>query len=334
MAGFVRVPNEIFEIDLTPIEFKVLVFLLKLADEHGWCFPSAETIARRVRAHPSTARAALRRLEDLGLIIRYNKPRRIRVLFGFQPTHAPRATRALDAESSVLDATSSVSNAESSALLPSATSSDDVLESQSSVLSATSSVSNAESSVLDATYKEDPDTKIQAYRPTYPDPEPTEPPAREPASSSRRTASGVWRIIRVCIGGWRTGELEVPRDGPIAALPLEFLESFTTRFALKRVQRAIYYVREMERDGARIRNIRRVLRWAIENQPWDDSNARDSPGTMPKLPPDAACERCGYPMYLRIIGGAILCKDCATDAKEDDGNSKVEPEPPQATEGR
>ena len=61
--GFTRIPNIIFNCDLTLAEQSVLIALYTFADRKTMdCYPSLETIGERARVHRATVSKALRKL--------------------------------------------------------------------------------------------------------------------------------------------------------------------------------------------------------------------------------------------------------------------------------
>ena len=65
---FFRVSNFIFNYPLTPIERTVYFYLLCLAGNRGYCWPSVKTIADKCRCSPSAVRNAIKTLERQGFI--------------------------------------------------------------------------------------------------------------------------------------------------------------------------------------------------------------------------------------------------------------------------
>ncbi len=61
-------PNEVFELMLTPAQLAVLSYLVKCSDDDGMSFPSVHTIALACGISDNTVRKAVRYLESRGII--------------------------------------------------------------------------------------------------------------------------------------------------------------------------------------------------------------------------------------------------------------------------
>lgn len=68
MRNFFALPNEVFELMLTPSELAVLCYLVRCADVSGSCFPSIHTIACACRISDNTVRKAVRNLAERKII--------------------------------------------------------------------------------------------------------------------------------------------------------------------------------------------------------------------------------------------------------------------------
>lgn len=66
--NFFTLPNEVFNLMLTPSELAVLSFLSRCSDNTGVCFPSVHTIAVSCSMSDNTVRKSIRKLEDRGII--------------------------------------------------------------------------------------------------------------------------------------------------------------------------------------------------------------------------------------------------------------------------
>ena len=71
---YFKVPNHVFNLNLTPIEFYVLCFLLKCRNSvTGKCFPSYSKIASDCHISRSSVARAAKALKEKGIIrVRYN----------------------------------------------------------------------------------------------------------------------------------------------------------------------------------------------------------------------------------------------------------------------
>ena len=74
MENFTRIPNIAFEMQLSPIEFYVLCYLLKCRNSvTGKCFPSYKKIASDCHISRSSVARAVKALKEKGIIrVRYN----------------------------------------------------------------------------------------------------------------------------------------------------------------------------------------------------------------------------------------------------------------------
>lgn len=69
MKEYFKVPNKIFELKLTPIEFCVLCYLHRCRNETSQeCFPSKRNIARSCNIAVSSVSKAIRNLAEKNLI--------------------------------------------------------------------------------------------------------------------------------------------------------------------------------------------------------------------------------------------------------------------------
>ncbi len=71
---YFKVPNHVFDLNLTPIEFCVLCYLLKCRNSvTGKCFPSYNKIASDCHISRSSVARAVKALKEKGIIrVRYN----------------------------------------------------------------------------------------------------------------------------------------------------------------------------------------------------------------------------------------------------------------------
>jgi hypothetical protein len=70
-VGFAALPHDIAaDLRLTPTDLRVLATLLFYARQKTICYPSDDAIAARVHRHPGTVRRSLKRLEDIGYLLR------------------------------------------------------------------------------------------------------------------------------------------------------------------------------------------------------------------------------------------------------------------------
>ena len=67
--SFVKLPYEVFELNLTPIEFYVLCYLLKCRNSvTGKCFPSYNRIANECHISRSSVVKAVKQLKEKDII--------------------------------------------------------------------------------------------------------------------------------------------------------------------------------------------------------------------------------------------------------------------------
>ncbi len=67
--SFVKLPYEVFELKLTPIEFYVLCYLLKCRNSvTGKCFPSYNRITKDCHISRSSVARAVKSLKEKGVI--------------------------------------------------------------------------------------------------------------------------------------------------------------------------------------------------------------------------------------------------------------------------
>ncbi len=74
MENFTRIPNTVFDLHLSPIEFYVLCYLYKCRNSvTGKCFPSYKRIATDCNISISSVARAVKSLKEKGIIrVRYN----------------------------------------------------------------------------------------------------------------------------------------------------------------------------------------------------------------------------------------------------------------------
>ena len=65
---YFKASNLTFRYGLTPIQLSVYCYLVSCAGSADYCFPSVKTIAQSCNCSESSARKAVRRLDELGLI--------------------------------------------------------------------------------------------------------------------------------------------------------------------------------------------------------------------------------------------------------------------------
>ena len=65
---YFKASNMTFRYGLTPIQLSVYCYLVSCAGSADYCFPSVKTIALYCNCSESSARKAVRRLDELGLI--------------------------------------------------------------------------------------------------------------------------------------------------------------------------------------------------------------------------------------------------------------------------
>jgi predicted transcriptional regulator len=69
--GKFKVDKRIYEIsDISESAKKVYIYLSRIADSRGYCFPFYKTIAKRCNISTSTVNKALKELESRGLVIK------------------------------------------------------------------------------------------------------------------------------------------------------------------------------------------------------------------------------------------------------------------------
>ena len=65
---FFRLPNKIFDVPMTPIQFTIYAYLVCCAGSKGYCWPSLETISRKTGLSISAIQDHLKILERRKLI--------------------------------------------------------------------------------------------------------------------------------------------------------------------------------------------------------------------------------------------------------------------------
>lgn len=66
--NFFRLPNNIFDIGLSPIQFTIYAYLVSCAGNKGYCWPSLDTIRRRTGLSISTIQDHLKVLQQRQII--------------------------------------------------------------------------------------------------------------------------------------------------------------------------------------------------------------------------------------------------------------------------
>ena len=62
--NFFRLPNNIFDIGLSPIQFTIYAYLVSCAGNKGYCWPSMERIARKIGAGKTSVQDHLKVLQQ------------------------------------------------------------------------------------------------------------------------------------------------------------------------------------------------------------------------------------------------------------------------------
>lgn len=70
-SEFFRLPNKIFAVLITPIEFRLYAYLVCCAGRKGYCWPTLETIMRDTGIKKSSLQKAVRNLKERKLIAVY-----------------------------------------------------------------------------------------------------------------------------------------------------------------------------------------------------------------------------------------------------------------------
>ena len=87
--GFVAIPAQVLELEISPGAFRVLIYLCNLANEAGWCWPSLEQIGENVGRSKAAISGYIQELRDTAVIESisqkmasgYNYRLKLRVLF-------------------------------------------------------------------------------------------------------------------------------------------------------------------------------------------------------------------------------------------------------------
>ena len=66
--SFFRLPNKIFDVGLTPIQFMIYAYLVCCAGSKGYCWPSQATISRKTGIGKTSVQEHLKILEQRQLI--------------------------------------------------------------------------------------------------------------------------------------------------------------------------------------------------------------------------------------------------------------------------
>ena len=66
--NFFRLPNNIFDIGLSPIQFTIYAYLVSCAGNKGYCWPSMERIARKIGAEKTSVQDHLKVLQQRQII--------------------------------------------------------------------------------------------------------------------------------------------------------------------------------------------------------------------------------------------------------------------------
>ncbi|MEX0281957.1 MAG: helix-turn-helix domain-containing protein, partial [Arenibacterium sp.] len=67
--GFVALPVELFDLDLTPGAFRTLTELCRMANAEGYCWPSLEQLSERLGRSRSAISGYIKELRDIGLVV-------------------------------------------------------------------------------------------------------------------------------------------------------------------------------------------------------------------------------------------------------------------------
>lgn len=70
-SEFFRLPNKIFTVPMTPIEFRLYAYLICCAGSKGYCWPTLETIMRDTGVKKSSLQKAIKNLKERKLIAVY-----------------------------------------------------------------------------------------------------------------------------------------------------------------------------------------------------------------------------------------------------------------------
>lgn len=70
-AEFFRLPNKIFHVPMTPIEFRLYAYLVCCSGSKGYCWPTHETIMRDTGIKKSSLQKAIKALKQRKLIAVY-----------------------------------------------------------------------------------------------------------------------------------------------------------------------------------------------------------------------------------------------------------------------
>lgn len=66
--GFVALPVEVLDLDLTPGSFRTLVELCRMANPDGWCWPSLDQLSQKLGRSRSSISGYLKDLREAGLV--------------------------------------------------------------------------------------------------------------------------------------------------------------------------------------------------------------------------------------------------------------------------
>ena len=66
--NFFRLPNNIFDLGLTPIQFAIYAYLVSCAGNKGYCWPSMDRIARKIGAGKTAVQEHLNVLQQRKII--------------------------------------------------------------------------------------------------------------------------------------------------------------------------------------------------------------------------------------------------------------------------
>lgn len=66
--GFVAIPAQVLDLEVSPGAFRVLIFLCNLANETGWCWPSLEQIGENIGRSKAAISGYIQELRDAAVI--------------------------------------------------------------------------------------------------------------------------------------------------------------------------------------------------------------------------------------------------------------------------
>nr|WP_303252726.1 helix-turn-helix domain-containing protein [uncultured Ruminococcus sp.] len=68
MTNFFMIPNEVFDLQLKPVQFAVLCYIMRCCDKSNTCYPSMRKIAESCSISETTARKSIYELCERNII--------------------------------------------------------------------------------------------------------------------------------------------------------------------------------------------------------------------------------------------------------------------------